>query len=508
MKTFPFFRLLLTLLLLLLPTFACGPVGGGETPEPSATPSAQAPDKSPCGDGVCDEREQQDPDLCPQDCPGATAPGAQATRPPATGAPDYEPPINVYLVLHIDPTMGPEDASFKADSTFYSRTHDEIDWLMEEAARHGLRFTALYNGWYPKMALELGDLSQFEALLAAGHEIGSHAHRITYDPVQELWISHVHEMARYGIPNYNAELARQAWADADRYADEALAGIGASGQNQTMCAVPFKCSDEGALMEEFGFTIASGNRSEKGTAYFGHIVWNPWRPATSDEPGHELEEDLSAGYIAVDHLAQIGSTEAHGMDVSVPQLQRRFLMLYAEWLSRERTGAEDRVWSFGFVYHPNYGDRYNAEITTFLDWLDEYFIGQMSLHGHDIARYATVGEIAEEFYAWEAAHPGASSFNYVRGDPYPYTYAIIPTMLEGAAYEAHVDLGQGVTCFRFLEEGRPIYLLWSDQGERTVDFSAELSGQVQVTDAAGQERTEDASALPLSEERLFVEPQR
>jgi hypothetical protein len=369
-----------------------------------------------------------------------------------------------------------------------------------------MHLTFLYNGWYSKWALEHGDTAQFRELVEAGHEIGSHAHRITYASARDLWVGRVDELNRYGRPNYDAALARQCWEDADRYMDQVVAEIGAPEQNQSMCAVPFKCSDEGELMGDFGFTIAPGNRSEKGTTYFGHIVWNPWRPAASDEPAHELQEDLGASYITLDHLAQIGSSEGHGMDLTVPQLQRRFLMLYAEWLARERTGAEDKIWTFGFATHPNYGDRYNADIQEFLSWLDEHFIGKTSPHGNVIARYASVGEIAAEYEAWEDAHSGVSSFSYVKDDPYPYTYELMPVMLEDAAYEGDVDLGAGITCFRLSKEGMPIYLLWSDLGERTVDFSREVAGQLKVTSASGVSSTQDPATLRVSEEPLFVEP--
>ena len=93
-----------------------------------------------------------------------------------------------------------------------------------------------------------------------------------------------------------------------------------------------------------------------------------------------------------------------------------------------------------------------------------------------------------------------------RGDPYPYTYPKIPQMLEAAAYEAHVDLGPGVSCFRFSRDGRPIYLIWSDRGEQTANLH-ELSGQVRVTDSAGQQSIVDAAALAPTEEPLIVEPQ-
>ena len=63
------------------------------------------------------------------------------------------------------------------------------------------------------------------------------------------------------------------------------------------------------------------------------------------------------------------------------------------------------------------------------------------------------------------------------GDSYPYTYATLPEMLKETAYESHVDLGAGVSCFRFSKEDQPIYMLWSDSAERTVDFSMEMSGE-------------------------------
>jgi hypothetical protein len=473
-------------------------------PVSTGTPGGARPSEGRCGDGVCDGPENAQ--NCPEDCAGDAAESPEAGPPPAASGPDYEPPINVFLVLHIDPAVDRETNTFQVEPSFYQRTRDEIYWVMGEAERHGLRFTALYNGWYTKWALEHGDTTQFRELVEAGHEIGSHAHRITYDAGRDAWVGRVDELSKYGYPSYDAALARQCWEDADRYMDQVVEEIGAGEQNQTMCAVPFMCSDEGQLMEEFGFSIAAGGRCEKGTSYFGHMVWNPWRPSANDEPGHEIEEDLNAPYITVDHLAQVGREEAHGMDLTVPQLQRRFLMLYAEWLARERSGANDKVWTFGFVVHPNYGDLYNADLVQFLSWLDEHFIGKTSAHGNVIARYASVGEIAAEYEAWEDANPGVSSFSYVRDDPYPYTYELMPIILEGASYEGDVDFGQGVTCFELSKEGHPIYVLWSDLGELTVDLSVKMAGQVRVTNSRGDTSTGDATELNVTEEPLFVEP--
>jgi hypothetical protein len=66
---------ILAAVLVLLAAAACSPPGGDETAAASATPVA--PDQSPgtCGDGACDEAEQSDPSLCPQDCEAAGSGG-------------------------------------------------------------------------------------------------------------------------------------------------------------------------------------------------------------------------------------------------------------------------------------------------------------------------------------------------------------------------------------------------------------------------------------------------
>ena len=71
------YTLIPLVLLLLLPALACGLAGDGATPAATAATAAaiaeSAPPKGRCGDGACDEREQQAPDRCPEDC-GITTP--------------------------------------------------------------------------------------------------------------------------------------------------------------------------------------------------------------------------------------------------------------------------------------------------------------------------------------------------------------------------------------------------------------------------------------------------
>jgi hypothetical protein len=424
----------------------------------------------------------------------------------ATGKANYEPPINICFILHIDPSSDVGAPTFKVEQPIYERSRDEINWLASEPVLRDVKMTVLSNGWYTKWAAEHNDVEQFADLVAQGHEVGSHAHSMSYDADQDLWLQFGQEVSRYGTSGYDSARARQAWSDAHRYMEDVLSAAGVTGQNRTMCAWPHMCSEEGQLMDAFGYRFASGNRTEKAPFYFGHIVWNPWRPAALDEVGYELLEDLAASFVSVDHYAQIGAAEeAHAeVDVTPSGVKRNFVMLYAEWLSRVRRGVEDRVWFFGFVHHPNYADKYNSDITDIFSWFNQHFVGKKTREGYTIARYATVSEVGEEYLAWEKEHPGTSSFNYVRGDPYPYTYSVLPTKLKEARYETDVDLEAGVTCFRFSDDGQDLYLLWSDDGERMVNLR-ELSGQVQITDTSGRTSSVDASAIPLTEEVLFAE---
>jgi hypothetical protein len=76
---------LLTSLVLVAAVAACG--GPPPTPTPTSAPQPPSP-ASRCGDGICDDVERADPSLCPQDC-GATQPPptvapATATRLPPT----------------------------------------------------------------------------------------------------------------------------------------------------------------------------------------------------------------------------------------------------------------------------------------------------------------------------------------------------------------------------------------------------------------------------------------
>jgi acetyl esterase/lipase len=107
-------------LLILAITVACVPLAKGETPAAASTaPPTEPPSpKGRCGDSVCDEREQQDPSRCPEDC-GTVAP---FPSPVGDTAPTPEPGqtadivfavvdgVPLTLDLYLPETEGPHPA--------------------------------------------------------------------------------------------------------------------------------------------------------------------------------------------------------------------------------------------------------------------------------------------------------------------------------------------------------------------------------------------------------------
>ena len=119
------------------------------------------------------------------------------------------------------------------------------------------------------------------------------------------------------------DLLNRIWSDGARFINEVLDKIGISGENKTQCVPWGSKSDQVRLMDEMGFTIASG--AESGIEYFGHLSWNPMR--VSMKGGRELNmlEGQSSKYVSVPYSPQIGSANDHGKDLRIFNMQRQFI---------------------------------------------------------------------------------------------------------------------------------------------------------------------------------------
>jgi hypothetical protein len=74
----------------------------------------------------------------------------------------------VNLIPHIDPTSGQEAETLKPDEGVYLRTCNGMESRAREVARHGVRFIAPYDRWYPQWALNSADTDKCGAALGTG----------------------------------------------------------------------------------------------------------------------------------------------------------------------------------------------------------------------------------------------------------------------------------------------------------------------------------------------------
>ncbi len=459
--------------------------------------------------------------------------------------------INITFIIHFDPLPARNGQVLREG---YERERDNLAWLVEYLEQlereKGLEFV-------PRLTLEIaGDHAEYYREDPAGlallkqlydkgiHSFGTHFHK-NYKIGPHRWVE---------APQGDPETRKRVTLDHIREVDALIAEVIGTEDPEAVRAANHIITGHFVdinLAQQMGFDLQTGGRNEALNLFFDHDVYNPWRPSMA--PGAwPLAEDLNSPWILVPQSPVLGAIGEHaplppgvppeyteGMrsmiwqDLSIPAMQRKFLHLYLEW--RHRQGSEDladeKVWVFGWHEHPNklfaddgvYGNIRNLrdEIQEFVTWLNENFIGQ------GIAKYASVEDVARAFRAWEAARPGESSFNYpVRErdwDVYPYQLKGLTRELMYAHYEREVKAfrDQGIYVYELLKtDGRnwryengqivsdgptwSIYVLWSEAGERTIDFSSVLAGTIQcVTGNTGIEATESASSLHVTEEPII-----
>lgn len=186
-----------------------------------------------------------------------------------------------------------------------------------------------------------------------------------------------------------------------------------------------KLADPNQLMEEYGYTIREGGGDQALTAYFSHVPWNPFRPGAST-----ITEDLTTKFVTMPQGTVIGQVGEHAgvwQDGSAARKKAEFLQLYAIWKERNRTGAAPKVWAFGWGVHTqdlDEGSESRAAIMELIPWLRDEFVAKSDSTGNAPARFASYRDVRDEYIAWEAEHPGVSSFNYAAATTdyalYPY----------------------------------------------------------------------------------------
>ena len=413
---------------------------------------------------------------------------------------DRQPPVDIVFKIHIEPQSdgtGREPVEQRRQG--YRKRRDDVEAVRAIAEAHGARLSIHGNGEFWEFAREEGDADRVRAWLAAGHHVGLHMHAV--------YRRGPHDWPSLPAAEQTAERLRSLWQD--HY--DALVALVPEIRLAGATPFNFQGGTFEALMRSFNFSILGGGRHEMALAWLGHPPFNPWRPGEAD-----LMEDLAnKDYLLVFHTPQITEADEHGpehvfQDQTPPHLQVEFLQVLMERDRQERTGGVEKRWLFGFLTHDNKsGPSVRAEIERFLAWLDGYVaVG--------LARYASFDDVAAGFVAWEAAHPGVSSFHYQQGDPYPYAFPALAEALRASETVAvdlvgSLDLGMGLTAYRLSRGPRngasreELLLLWRSAGAASVDLSSVFPGTVRVMDGAtGAETQAAAAAVVIGPDPVLV----
>jgi len=426
----------------------------------------------------------------------------------------YEPPIMITYDLHADPF--PQEIPPIQRRIVYYQWRDNTQWLLDFLEPFGGKVTFLSVGEFMEFVLEdeANAIPLMRRLYGNGGSLGTHSHTEHFVG-PHIWPSF----------DYNAteEQSRKNWNDAILFVNAVVAKVIGTNDTTAIAAVnnirgghlPSDRATFYKLMMEYGFPIQEAGPAEPWYQYFGHHIWNPFRPSKTSA----WMENLSTPFVYVPSGPVIGKAGIHAgvfQDMSLPNMKKMFLMLYLNWRYHEGSSDSYRVWTFGWASHTHdisLGSQTRQDVEEFVRWLNVTFVSRRSASGNVIAKWAGRKEVLDAYLDWESTHPSESSFNYPVNvkdyNHYPYLKPV-QRALEKAYYISEITAfnGQGVYAHRLVsnESRCPIYVPWKDNGTATIDLSSEFNGTVKVTSSvSGNVIISDPSAIEVGNEAIMVE---
>lgn len=425
-------------------------------------------------------------------------------------------PIYITFDVHVDPVSN--GIPLSAKQNVYQERTDNIAWVLDQTESLDVDISFLSSGWYMEILADEGPRGDgakvLRQLYARGGQIGSHSHN-EYQAGPFDWPSYT------GSPTL--EDSRKSWQDNIYWVNEGIktAFWGnppvpvAEINNIKGAHLPKTETDFHTLMEEFGIEVREPGPEEDYYGYYGHHIWNPYRPSTANA----MSEDLSGPFVQVVSGPVIGKAGIHHgtlQDMTAESIKRQFLQLYINWRHAERTGAAEKVWTWGWGGHAHdfsTGSDSRTDLVDVLDWLEDNFRNRVEPSGTQVMEYATHMQTAEVYELWEADHPMESSFLFdslaVDWDEYPYLAPVAITMKD-FLWEADLDLSVDVDAFQLAKSGDDAVVAWRELGPDHVDLSGVFSTTVGVL---GLETGDvyalsvDPANLLVGEEPLFIAKQ-
>jgi len=425
----------------------------------------------------------------------------------------FEPPIMITFDLHADPFN--QDTPLNQRRGIYVQWRDNIQWLLDFLKPFGGKVTFLSVGEFMEFVLEdeANAIPIMRRLYENGGSLGTHSHTEHYFGS--------HNWPSLG-PNATEVQSRENWDDSIRFVNAVVAEV--IGTNDTTAIATVNNIRGGHLpndratfykfMVEYGFPIQEAGPAEPWYQYFGHHIWNPFRPSMESA----WMENVSTPFVYVPSGPVIGKVGIHAgafQDMSPPNMKKMFLMVYLNWRHHEDSSFPYRIWTFGWASHTHDISPHSQtpkDVGEFVRWLNDTFVSRRSASGNVIAKWAGRKEVYEAYLDWENTHINQSSFNYPINvkdyNYYPYLKAVQQT-LEEAYYINEITTynPQGVYAHRLVSiaDGQSIYVLWKDDGTTTVDLSSEFGGKVRVISCvSGNVNTAEPSAIEVGYEAIIV----
>lgn len=433
----------------------------------------------------------------------------------ATSAPQVQgqgqEPIRIVFDMHSDPV--PNGIPFAQKLSLMQTRCGYMNWVMDFTEPLGMKIAHLSTGQFMELVVFEGPggtgAQTLQRIWQNGGQIGSHSHS-------------EYRAGAFDWPNLpsGATLAQsaQSWTDNVTWVDNAILtafnGAPPEALSAINCAkgshLPSNEPDYHALMQQFGFTVRQGGPEEDYFAWYGHHIWNPFRPSAANY----MDEDLSAPFVQSTQGSVIGVAGIHHgiyQDMTGPAVKRQFLQLYLNWRSRDRHGLPARVWSWGWGSHGEDfypGSPSRAGLVDAASWIHAHFAGRIEPTGSQVLAYDTHRGVRDAYLAWEAANPGVKSFGghslAVDWNEYPYLRAVCEEMKD-FVWSADLSLGAGVESYLLSKGPLQAVILWRSSGTSAVDLSAIVGPDVRVVDLETGERIGlDASAVVAGESPVIV----
>lgn len=430
----------------------------------------------------------------------------------ASPAVAQQPPIRMIFDMHVDPV--PNGLTLAQKLAVFQTRVGYANWVLDTVAPYGIKVSFLGSGMFMELLVTEGASGNGVALLqrihAQGGQIGSHAHT-------------EHRAGTLNWPNYTGvptlPQAIDSWQDNVDWVDQAITLAFAGSPPEPLSAIncvkgshlPNNEPDFHQLMQQFGFQIRQGGPEEDYYGWYGHHIWNPFRPSSANYMG----EDLNGPFVQTTQGSGIGQSGIHHgvfQDMTVPAMKRQFLQLYLNWRQRDRSAAPQKIWTWGWGSHAEDftpGSSYRGALVEVAPWLELHFANHVEpTTGSDTLLWTTQREAAAAYMNWETANPGVSSFSFdslaVDWDEYPYLRPVAEE-LQNFGWTADLALGAGVRAFRLANGADEAVLVWRDSGTSSVDVTGVLDAGARVIGLeTGVHYGLNVGAIDVGQEPLLI----